>query len=83
MNDQGIAFHTFIPSEPSIKSKSQEILTTTEYVKFILSAFGTWFGISVLGLNPFTSKNQKRTEPKRNNVFRISKFTRELKKKQF
>ena len=53
MNDKGLEFFTFIPSEPSIIVKSKEILTMTEYISFVLSTFGTWFGISVLALNPF------------------------------
>lgn len=54
-----MAFHAFIPSEPSIKVTSKEILSKTEFISFILSTFGTWFGISVLALNPFKFAKKK------------------------
>ena len=59
LKDSGLGFNAFIPSEPSIKVTSKEILTTTEFVSLILSTSGTWFGISVLALNSFNFKKKK------------------------
>lgn len=43
-----------IPEEPWIDVVYKPIMTSTEYVTYVLSCFGTWFGLSVLTLNPFS-----------------------------
>ena len=43
-----------IPEEPWINVVYKPIMTSTEYVTYVLSCFGTWFGLSALTLNPFS-----------------------------
>ena len=40
------------PIEPSVIVIFKEVLQTAEYMTYVLSCFGTWFGLSVISLNP-------------------------------
>ena len=42
-----------VQNEPSIDVQFQPVLSFPEYFTYFLSCFGTWFGISVIALNPF------------------------------
>lgn len=42
-----------VQNEPSIGVQYQPVLSFPEYFTYFLSCFGTWFGISVIALNPF------------------------------
>lgn len=52
-----LAFDAYLPNEPSIEVISKELLTFAQFASIILSTFGTWFGISVMALNPFKLKS--------------------------
>lgn len=55
-----LAFDAYLPFEPSIKVVSKEQLTFAQFASIILSTFGTWFGISVIALNPSRLKTLKK-----------------------
>lgn len=53
-----------IPPEPFTKVTCHPSIRLIEFLVYILSCFGTWFGISVLGLNPLkfiSAKSQDKT----------------------
>ena len=49
-----------VPSSPTIHISSKVILTFTEYVQFVGNCVGTWFGLSVMALNPLRFKYFRR-----------------------
>lgn len=49
-----------VQNEPSIEVIFQPTITFPEYFTYFLSCFGTWFGISVLALNPFKRERVKK-----------------------
>lgn len=49
-----LRLQVMIPEEPWINVIYKELMTSTEYVTYVLSCFGTWFGLSAITLNPFT-----------------------------
>lgn len=59
-----LAFDAYLPNEPSIKVISKEMLTFAQFASIILSTFGTWFGISVMALNPFKLKSFQKSNCK-------------------
>lgn len=60
-----MSFIVAVPREPSYKINFQIKLTVTEFIIYVLSCFGTWFGLSVVSLNPFALdwfKNKEKEE---------------------
>lgn len=53
-DDSDIFFSVDIPHEPSIFIVFKAKLPLVEFMVLSLSCFSTWWGFSVLGLNPFT-----------------------------
>lgn len=52
-------FSLATPSTPDTVIKSFPDFLLTEYVIYIMSCFGTWFGLSVIALNPLKALNIK------------------------
>lgn len=50
--DQGMSFMINAPRTPSYYVRHRALQETTDFIVYVLSTFGTWFGISVLSLNP-------------------------------
>ena len=48
-----MTFNVLIPQLPSYTIKFRPRMQFIEYFIYVLSCFGTWFGLSVLSLNPF------------------------------
>lgn len=49
-----------IPKEPSFEMKFLEKISLTEYLIYVLSILGTWFGVSVINVNPFRVNTYRR-----------------------
>lgn len=58
----GLSFMINAPRQPSFTVTHRPLMPITDYLVYVLSCFGTWFGLSVLSLNPFSWKGEKRTE---------------------
>lgn len=52
-NNDLMTFNIMIPQLPSYSIKFRPRMQFIEYFIYVLSCFGTWFGLSVLSLNPF------------------------------
>lgn len=63
-SEGNLAFAAYLPNEPSVKVVSKEMLTFAQFASIILSTFGTWFGISVMTLNPFQLKSIQKSHCK-------------------
>lgn len=50
---QPMEFEVSVPKKPFIAIEYKEKISQTEFLVYILSCFGVWFGLSVLSLNPF------------------------------
>lgn len=48
-----LTFTVNVPREPSFTITFHAKLSITEYLIYIFSCFGTWFGISLISFNPF------------------------------
>lgn len=57
--DAAEEFVVKIPQEPSCEITHTPAVKLVEFVVFILSSLGCWFGISMLGLNPFQNRKGK------------------------
>jgi hypothetical protein len=55
-NNDYITFNVHIPQFPNYFIKFRAKLSFIEYFIYVLSCFGTWFGLSILSLNPFRYK---------------------------
>ena len=66
LNAESFSFVVAGSNAPDTIIESGPFLILTDYVLFILSLAGSWFGVSVLGLNPF--KLFDRFRPKNRNV---------------
>lgn len=55
-NNDLMTFNIMIPQLPSYTIKFRPRMQFIEYFIYVLSCFGTWFGLSVLSLNPFQKK---------------------------
>lgn len=51
-NNDVMTFNVLIPQLPSYTIKFRPKMQFLEYFIYVLSCFGTWFGLSVLSLNP-------------------------------
>lgn len=56
-NDK-LAVKVSIPSEPSFQIEYKPILSFIEFMVYILSCFGTWFGLAVLSFEPVQLYNR-------------------------
>lgn len=59
-----IRFMMNVPRDLAIEVQSKPFLDFAEFVVYVLSTFGTWFGLSVLGLNPFQGHFKRLTRTK-------------------
>lgn len=50
---EGLSFMVNAPRQPSYTVIHRPLMPITDYLVYVLSCFGTWFGLSVLSLNPF------------------------------
>lgn len=50
---QGLEFEISVPKRPVIAIIYKEKISITEFLVYVLSCFGIWFGLSVLSVNPF------------------------------
>ena len=50
----GLSFMVNAPRGPSFLVTHRPLMPLTDYLVYVLSCFGTWFGLSVLSLNPFS-----------------------------
>lgn len=58
---EGLSFMVNAPRQPSFTVSHRPLMPVTDYLVYVLSCFGTWFGLSVLSLNPFSWKEQEKT----------------------
>ena len=75
-NDEKIRFKTFqvysmLPDEYDVLIGTRARLLLSDYMTLCFSCFGTWLGLSVLGLNPFKWRQGQSVSPVENEpVFR-------------
>ena len=55
-NNDYLSFDVNIPQLPNYIIKFRPKMDFIEYFIYVLSCFGTWFGLSILSLNPFRAK---------------------------
>ena len=53
---QFLEFEISVPKKPLILITYKEKVSWSEFLVYLLSCFGIWFGLSVLSVNPFTMK---------------------------
>ena len=62
-NDTELEYMIEAPSRPSFIVTHRPLMPFADYLVYVLSCFGTWFGLSAMSLNPFSKK--KNEIPKR------------------
>lgn len=55
-DSQFLEFEISVPKNPKIVITYKEKVSWSEFLVYLLSCFGIWFGLSVLSVNPFTMK---------------------------
>lgn len=73
-----LAVKVNLPTEPSVSVHFYPILTFPAFLTYFLSCFGTWFGLSVVGLNPFiplTGYIEAKYKSKQTNATQVKKDT--------
>jgi hypothetical protein len=55
-DSQFLEFEISVPKKPKILITYKEKVSWSEFLVYLLSCFGIWFGLSVLSVNPFTMK---------------------------
>lgn len=61
-----ITFEVSVPRKPDFSIKHRERITWNEFLVYVLSCFGIWFGLSVLSVNPFNLIEEKNERRKKN-----------------
>ncbi|KAI1304221.1 hypothetical protein HDE_01921 [Halotydeus destructor] len=56
---EGLRFSAVMGSQPSFTVEHEPKLTMENYLIFIMSCIGSWFGLSVLSFNPMNLKQRK------------------------
>ena len=62
----GIRFLINVPREPFLKIIIRPTLAFVEFLVYVLSSIGTWFGISMLSLNPSKCLSRIASSPRQN-----------------
>lgn len=52
-DDSVLSFIVYVPRDPTFNITYHPKLTLTEYLIYVFSCFGTWFGLSAMNVNPF------------------------------
>lgn len=63
--EEDLTFVVNVPQEPSYDIAYYPKLSMTEWLIYVFSCLGSWFGVSMMGLNPFNSNWLKRLREKR------------------
>lgn len=50
-----VSFEYFMTDKPSYFLSSQPKIQNIDFITYVFGAFGTWFGLSFIGINPFGS----------------------------
>lgn len=63
-SSSSLTFEVSVPRKPDFSIVHRERITWNEFLVYVLSCFGIWFGLSVLSVNPFNLIDEKNEENK-------------------